>query len=71
MAARADEDEPVLAVGQHFEAFGAHIAGDDADIGGAVGDRAHDARAQTLAQVDIDIAMRRKESRQYARAGIR
>ena len=66
MPARADENEPVLAVRQNFEPFRPHVAGDDSDIRHAVGDGAHDVGAQALAQVDVDIAMAGEKAREHA-----
>ena len=51
------EHEAVGAERQGFEPGGLDHAGDDADIGGAVGDRGDDLVAEPLFQIDVDLRM--------------
>ena len=57
----------VAAVRDDFEVLGAHRAGDDADVGRAVGDRTHDVVAHALAQVDVDVRVGRQVTAQHRR----
>ena len=60
---RHHHDQPVAPVRNHLEILGARRAGDDADVGLPVEDGAHDVVAEALAQVDVDVGVRRQELR--------
>ena len=61
---RDAEHQPVLPVGHDLQPLGAHVARDDADVGLAFADRAHDVARQPLAQVDVDIRVGRQVAAQ-------
>ncbi len=60
-----DEHEPVGAERQGFEAGHLDRAGDDADIGGAVGDGPDDLVAEPLLEIDADLRVCRQKGAQW------
>ncbi|MCY1518074.1 hypothetical protein D9M68_527800 [compost metagenome] len=52
MAQCGRQHQPVAPVGHDFQPFGAHIAGDDADVDHSFLHRTHDVRAEPLLHVD-------------------
>ena len=61
-----DDDEPVLAVGQHGEPGRRGVAPVDADVGGAVGNGADDDRADRFFQSHVNQGMRLQEPAEVA-----
>ena len=65
MRRRRDQHEAVDAERQNFQAGDVFGAGDDADVGLAVGDRGDDLVAQALFEIDVHLRMRREEVAQW------
>ena len=57
MALRDDQHEPVGAERQGFQTRHHDRAGDDADIGGSIGDRRNDLIAEPFFEIDVDLRM--------------
>ena len=64
MVRRDHEHEPVDAEWQHLETGYLDGAGDDPDIGGAVGNGGDDLVAEPLLQVNVDLRMGGEEGAQ-------
>ena len=62
MIARRDQHEPVLGKRKGLKFFGGiDLVPDNADVGQASGNSAHDVAAGTLLQIDVDLGMLRQE----------
>ena len=62
MIAWRDQHEPVFGKRKGLKFFGGiNLVSDDADVGEASGNSAHDVAAGTLLQIDVDLGMLRQE----------
>ena len=64
MILRDDQHEAVAAVGIGFKLAGIDRAGNDPDIGDALGDEADDLVGQALLEVDAHVRMRGEKRRE-------